>query len=257
MRTRSRLLLAGLLMGFVSAAAAAEAPIELYRRGDYAAAIAAAEAQNTAESLTLAARVTLAEANLRDTPCVPCLKRGEALAQRAIAADPNRAEAYMWYSVALGYQARLLSLLQAQSGKYGERSKAALDKALQLEPRNGQLLASLGGWHIEVVRIGGSLLASALYGAKLQTGIDLYRRGIAADPERLMLPYQFALSLSGYDLNRYRGEIESNLQRTIGLMPDNAYEVVIKQRAGQLLQLLRSGDLVAYRALLRKFQGYA
>ena len=56
--------LAGLFL-LMLPAQAAESPRELYTRGDYAAAIAAAEADPTAENLALAARAALGDANLR------------------------------------------------------------------------------------------------------------------------------------------------------------------------------------------------
>src|SRR5688572_1392898 len=95
------------LAAIVPARAADNAPaMALFEKGDYLAAVKAGAAEGTATSLTLAARATLADATLREAPCLECLQSAEALARRAIAADPNNMEGHIHLAVALGSQAR-------------------------------------------------------------------------------------------------------------------------------------------------------
>jgi hypothetical protein len=238
-----------------AAAAAADGTRTLYVKGDYAAAIASGEQDASGEALALAARATLAEANIRDRPCLPCLDRAEALARRAIAAEPGRVESYVLLAVSLGYKARLVGMLRARLANYGEQAKQALETALRLAPADPSALAALGGWHIEVVRIGGAL-GTALYGARVQTGQDYYRRGIAADPGNLVLPYQYALSLSGYDLAAHRQDVAALLGAAAAGTPRTAYDGVLKTRAARLLELLRENDTRAALQLVNRYQGY-
>ena len=243
------------LMAGLSHAFAAASPRDLYVRGDYAAAIQAGEAAGTGEALAFAARAAIADAVLRDSPCLSCLKRGEDLAQRATEVEPGRAEAYVLLAVAMGLEARIVGVLRAQGARYPERAKQALEKAMTLDPGGGSTLAAMAAWHIEVVRNGGAL-GTMLYGAKAETGLSLYRRGIAAEPDNLVLPYQFALSLSGYATDRYREEIEKSLAAAAAGTPRTAYETGLKMRASRLLETLRTGNANAYRALVKKYQGY-
>jgi hypothetical protein len=243
------------LLATLSHALAAASARDLYIRGDYAAATQAGEAAATGESLAFAARAAIAEATLRDAPCLSCLKRAEDLARRATLAEPGRAEAYVLLAVSMGLEARIVGVLRAQAARYPERAKDALGKAVALDPQGGATLAAMAAWHLEVVRNGGAL-GTLLYGARAETGIDLYRRGIAAEPANLVLPYQFALSLSGYALDRYRGEVEMLLAAAIRGMPRTAYERALKARAARLLEVLHAGNARAYAALIAKYQGY-
>src|ERR1700687_3552529 len=84
-------------------------PMDLYRAGNYEAAVAAGEAEGSGESLAVAARAVLADANLRDVPCMPCQQRAERLARRSIALDTKHPEAFVYLAGTLGYEARLVS----------------------------------------------------------------------------------------------------------------------------------------------------
>src|SRR5436309_7477725 len=99
---------AALLVACVSASGVraqdAAAAFERYRMGDYAGAIATGEAANTGEGLAVATRAAFADANLRDMPCLSCLKRVEDLARRSIALDMNHPDAYVYLAAAMGYE---------------------------------------------------------------------------------------------------------------------------------------------------------
>jgi hypothetical protein len=226
----------------------------LYVDGDYNGAIEAAEREPNGESLAAAARAAIADANLRDRPCLTCLERAEALARRAIAAEPARVESHVLLAVTLGYKARIVGMLRARLANYAEQAKTELETALRLAPNDGSALAAFGGWHIEVVRLAG-WLGTALYGARLETGKQYYRRGIAADPDNLVLKFQFALSLAGYDLNANRDDVDGLLTAAAAGLPRTAYERVLKSRAAQLLEAVRRNPRAAL-ALVNTYQGY-
>ena len=69
-----------LLFSVVGAAEAAPqnlSALQIYERGDYLAAAKAAEQEGGGEGFALAARSTLADATLREQPCMECLKQAE------------------------------------------------------------------------------------------------------------------------------------------------------------------------------------
>lgn len=235
--------------------AAAETVRDLYVRGDYAGAMREGEAQNTSTVLAEAARAAIADAQLRDMPCLECLRRAENFARRAVTLDARNADALVLLAVSLGLEARIVGIVRAKLNRYPEQAKEALENAVRLAPTDGAALAAMGAWHIEVVRNGG-ILGSMMYGAEIETGKKFFRQGIAADAGNLVLPYQYALSLAGYDAARNRGEIVPLFEAAASGSPRTAYEAALKARAGELAQVLKDGPSHTFTDLVKKYQGY-
>ena len=240
---------------FLGASPAPQAS-DLYAAGKYEDAIAAGLAQNNAQGFVVSARAALAEEQLRDTPCLDCLKRAESFARRAIAADPSVPEGHIYVAAILGYEARIVGIVQARLNGYPEEAKRQLDEALHLDPGNAWALAALGGWNIEIVHRGGAFAAQLLYGANVKTGLDDFGKAFAAQPGNLVLRFQEALTLSGYDLDAYRGAIKDGLQRAASGNPETAYDRAIQARAASLLKLLQAGNDGTFLVQVRKYQGY-
>jgi hypothetical protein len=230
--------------------------MDLYRAGNYEAAVAAGEVEGTGESLAVAARAVLADANLRDAPCMTCLRRAEALARRSIALDTKHPEPFVYLAATLGYEARLVGSLHARFARYPEQAKEAIDRALAVAPDDSWSLAAAGTWHIEVVRNAGSLLARALYGASVKMGEDYLRRAVAAEPEDLVIRLQHALLLSGLDLDTNKEEVIAELAAATRTEPRTAYERAIEVRAARLLDLIKANRRAEYMALVNRYQGY-
>ncbi len=232
------------------------APIDLYTAGNYEAAIEAGIAEGGGEGLSVAARAALALASLAETPCLECLERVEALARDTLAADPYQYEAYVYLAASFGYQARIVGLMRAYFGHYPEHAKEALDTALVLVPDDPWTLAALGAWHIEVIRSGGRVLGKTIYGGDFETGIALFRQALAMGPDNLVIRFHFSLSLSSFDLDKYRGEVQALLMEAAAIPPRTAYERVVVQRANRLLELHADGDGDAFLEQVRRYQGY-
>jgi hypothetical protein len=241
---------------------AAGAPLDsnalfaLYAQGHYEEAMREGAAANTAPGLAIAARAALADAMMRPTPCLLCLKRGESFARRAIAADWNASDGHVWLAAALGYETRVIGLVRARLDNDPAQAKEHLDAALKAQSDNAYALAALGGWHVEVVKTGGDFLAGKLYGASREQGLTLFDRAIKAAPHNVAVRYQIALSLAGLDPEQYRSRIESELNAAIQAPPETTYEKFVQSRAAELLALLKRGDRDAFDTKLRTFQGY-
>jgi tetratricopeptide (TPR) repeat protein len=243
-------------VAIVPARAADNASAALFAKGDYLAAAKAGAAEGTATSLALAARATLADATLRDAPCLECLKNAEALARRAIAADPNNMEGHIHLAVALGYQARIIGPIRARFARFPEQAKEEIETALRLAPNSHWALSAAGGFNIEVVRSGGRLLGSLLYDASFENGVAYFHRAIVADPENPLIKLQYALALTGYSFDARRAEITAVLDACMRDMPGNVYEQAMKERAGRLLALLSENKVDDYLVLARRYQGF-
>ncbi|MES2255124.1 MAG: hypothetical protein V4559_08790 [Pseudomonadota bacterium] len=246
------------LLALVLAAAPAEnGPLfALYAQGQYEEAMRQGGAAGTAAGLAIAARAAMADAMMRPTPCLECLKRGEAYARRAIAADKDAPDGHVWLAAALGYEARIVGLVRARLDNDPAQAKANLDDALRVQPENAYALAALGGWNVEIVRTGGKFLANKLYGASIEQGIILFDRAVRAAPRNVAVRYQIGLSLAGLNPEIHRNRIDNELEAAIRAMPETAYEKFVQGRAAELLTLLKRGDRETFEIKLRAFQGY-
>jgi hypothetical protein len=250
-----RLLLALVLMATPALAANADL-YALYAGGRYDEAIRGGNAARHAYGYAIAARAALADAVLRDAPCMECLKRGEGFARKAVAADPNLADGQIWLAVSLGYEARITGAVLARLRDAPGQSKAALDAAMKSESSNPYAVSALGGWHIEIVRGGGAYLARLLYGATEAQAITLFDRAVKIAPENVAVRYQIALSLAGFDPEKYHARIEGELTAALRNNPATTYEKAMQSRAGDLLTALRRDDRDGLDDKVRKYQGY-
>src|SRR5262245_31367374 len=94
------------------AAARAQIPDQAQRDfddGQFVSAAEIAEAVGDADALAFAARARTADAVTRARAfCRPCLEQAEATAKQAIKRDPNFAEGYVQYAIAIGFRGRLI-----------------------------------------------------------------------------------------------------------------------------------------------------
>ncbi|MDE2134443.1 MAG: hypothetical protein KGM97_02330 [Alphaproteobacteria bacterium] len=245
------------LAGLVAAhAEAPPTPYQLYADGRYDEAVRAGLAQNDAAGFCDAARAVLAQEASRDKPCLDCLQRAESYARRAVAADPKFAAGHIYLAVSLGLEEHIEGPVVARLRRYPDQAKRSLDAALAAEPKSAWALAARGGWNLAIVRGGGRVLADMIYGATLAKGLADFAAAFQAAPDNFVLRYQYALSLSDYDADRFHAAIEDALTRAANGTANTAYERMMRTRAGELLYLFKKGDRDAYATRVRKYQGY-
>lgn len=238
------------------AVAAMPSPYEVYAAGRYADAMKAGVAAHDANGYLVAARAALADAQSRPDLCLDCLKRAEDFARKSIAADPKLPEAHVYLAVAMGYEARIVGPVWARAHDYPGQAKDELDAALKLDPKDPWALAALGGWNVEIVRTGGDTLANWLYGATVDKGLAAFAAAFRAAPDNLSIRYQYALSLAGYDKDRFARQIRDSFARIAHDRPATAYEALARSRAAELAALLARGDREGFDARVRRYQGY-
>ena len=253
---RAALLALLLLLPAAARAATTEEIFALYARGDYEQAMKAGEVARTAPGYAIAARAVLADAMLRDSPCLECLERAERLSRQAVATDPRHAFGQLWLAVSLGYQSRITGVVKARLRDAPGQSKLALDAAIGADPQNPYAVSALGGWHIEIVRGGGAYLARLLYGARESEALALFDRSIKLAPGNVAVRYQIALSLLGFDAEKYRTRILAELRAAMAGEAATSYEKQIQGRANELLGLVNRGAQDVLTARVRKYQGY-
>lgn len=244
-----------LLVAALSTPAFASPAFDLWNEGKYDDAIKVGLAANDADGLAVAARAAASDMTMHTSPCMDCIKRTEELSRKALAANPKGALPTIYLAAALGYKGRLIGLMAAQSQKLGEQSKQAIEDAMAAHPKDAQLIATMGGWNFEVVRVGGSMLARWTYGATIDKGLEFYDRAFKLAPNDILINYQYGLGLAAYDADEYRDKIEAAWKRTIAAPAQNAYEEASKKRAAELLALLDGKDKKAFKAKLDSYMG--
>ena len=249
---------AALVLAFAlvfAGAAQAATPFELYEQGKYDAAVAAGRAQNDAAGFAIAARSELAAEAMRATRCLDCIRRAQDDARNAIAADSGNADGHVFLAVALGREGRLLSSFTVLRKGYPSQARAELDAAIAADPKSAFAWSALGGWNIEIVHKGGDRVARMMYGASLADGMSAFDKAFALAPDNIGLRYQYALTLSAYDVDAYRVKIEDALARAQNGKANGVYEAFVQTRAKELRDALKKGDMDAYAALVARDQG--
>ncbi len=238
-----------------SVPAFADPAFDLWTQGKYEEAIKSGLAENTPEGLSVAARAAVSDMTMHTTPCMDCVKRAEDLSRKALAANPKAALPTIYLAAALGYRGRIIGLMAAQSAKLGEQSKQAIEEAMAAHPKDAQLIATMGGWHFEVVRVGGSFLARMTYGASTSKGMEFYDQALKIAPNDLLVNYQYGLALAANDADEYHDKIVAAWKRTIAAPSQGAYDESQKKRAAELLALLDGKDRKAFEAKLNSYMG--
>jgi tetratricopeptide (TPR) repeat protein len=247
------------LWAAVVAPASAHVPqtaLAAYGDGRFIIAATIAESEGSPDALAFAARARIADAIMRDDLCLDCLAKAQATAQAAIAQDPNQAEGYVQLAIAIGFRGRLVSTLDAQSEGLAEKGRTAIDRALELDPRNSWARASLGGWHLEIVHRAGSILASVLYDANEEEGLVNFRAALAGDPGSLLLHYHYALSILALDAERFRGEALATLNAGYKDTRTDALLAFTRKRTDRLMETLKTGSIDDIETLVHRYQGY-
>lgn len=230
---------------------------QAYADGRFIMAATLGEAEGSGEAMAFAAQARIADAITRDEGiCIDCLVRAEETAQTAIARDPKLAEGYVQLAVAIGFRGRLLSVMEAQSEGLAEKGRAAIDKALELDPTNVWAHAALGGWHLEIVRRAGALLAGALYDAREDEGLKFFRQALAADPNSLVIHFHYALSILALDVEKFRVEATRALDEGDKDTRTDTMTRLTREHLEKLRAALKSATDKEIAALVRHFQGF-
>ena len=228
----------------VTAATPYDEATRLFERGQYREAATLAAKGNTASSLALAARASLVYAIYMADPFQRPIEveKGAAFASKALDLDPDLVEARLQLVVALHQQSRAASPISAFFLGYADEARIHLDKALRLDPNNPWIHSLLGGWHFEVVRRAGPLLAENLYAATLKDGRIAFSKAKKLMPRNIVMQYYFARALLQTDPDTYRKEAVRELETTLAIQPANHLDKVIAIRARTILDAVKTGS---------------
>ena len=169
-------------------------------------------------------------------------RTAEDYARRAVKANPNSTWGYFFLGASLGHVA-VVSPIARQVELAGE-IRAALEKSLALDARNGFAYHAYGVWHRKISEIGkmSRVVASVLYGRSLPEGsmeksIEYLKEAIALNPTVIISRLELAntyLAMEDFPAAR---TMLSSIRNLPAQFSDDAKH---KQKAEELLEEIKS-----------------
>jgi tetratricopeptide (TPR) repeat protein len=169
-------------------------------------------------------------------------RTAEDYARRAVKVDPNSTWGHFYLAASLGHIA-VVSPVARQVELAGE-IRAALDKSLALDARNGFAYHAYGVWHRKMSEIGkmSRVFASVLYGRSLPEGstdqsIEYLKKAIALNPTIIISRLELANTyIAVEDFPAARSMLSSVRNLPVQFSDDAKH----KQKAEELLEEIKS-----------------
>lgn len=246
------------LAGFAPAAAddAADRAHILYQAGLYAAAAAAGESSDTADGRATAARALAARAFLMKDArqSAGVAREARRAAEDALALDPAHVEARLQLAVSFWLEAREAPPIESYLRGLPQRGLALIEEAIAEDPDEAWGYALRGGWHIGVVRYGGSRGARML-GASVEQGVADFYRAMELAPDDAAIAVQCALAFLSLDPERYGEHARVALARARAARADDAFEAEMQARGAMLEDMLDRRDARDVAAVVDRWVG--
>ena len=110
-------------------------------------------------------------------------------------ADPKNANAYYLHAFALGRYAQGISIVKALKEGIGTKVKNSLDTAIKLSPKHADAHIGLGTYHAEIIDSVGAMLGGLTYGAKKETGEEMFTKALKLNPDSAIARIEMANGL--------------------------------------------------------------
>ena len=112
-------------------------------------------------------------------------------AEAQLAKEPDNANAHYMVAFALGRYSQGISVAKALSQGLGSKVKAALERAIALQPKHADAHIALGAFHAEVIDKVGSLLGRT-QGASKDTGLAMFKTALKLNPTSAIAMVEYA-----------------------------------------------------------------
>ena len=241
LKTISSCLFITTLLGPIAHADDIDTVTELMRDGKFLEAASVAADLGKSEGFTLAARALAIYGYeiANDGEKQKYFKRAIGYAKKAVELDPNSSAASLEISHTLGRYAQTIGVAEALTGGFAEKTKAAMDRAVELDPENFKAHLSIGSWNAEIVAAAG-FMAKMLYGATEKNALASYQRALDLQPASGLVHFEYAMGLLRLGSENTSLAI-THLQKALSnLETKDAYEQIIRQKAERALRELQN-----------------
>lgn len=202
----------------------------------------AASEEESADRLAFQARSLLAQAIFQgEQPEAELLNSAESLSAKALSLDASHQEARMQLAIAISMKSRVMSLREIGDRGYDKLTRGLANDVLEADPDNAWAHGFLSVWHIEARRMAGMFLAG-MVGASLEDAETHYQAAVDAQPDNLVIKWQYAPALMAFKPKKYRDEIATLLSEVCGAQPADALEETVQTRAERFRMLMTSED---------------
>ncbi|WP_424951117.1 hypothetical protein [Deinococcus sp.] len=213
---RQLILTALLAVSTVSLADSLKEANTLLDKGDWQAATAMGTALNTSDGFAVAAKATTLGASVSaEAAKRGLLEKAQGYANQAVKLNDENASAYFELARADGRLAQFVGILQ--SLPLARDIKAALQKAISLDPKMDEGYAALGLWNAELVAKGGFVAFS--YGADASQVTANFEKAVAIAPTTIAHRLEYANSLLKLDSTKNKAAALAQLKKAVTLAP--------------------------------------
>ena len=215
-----------------------------YNEGQFTEAAQMAEAVGTSEGYALASKsLTIYGRYIAGNDEKRLLfEQAIELANKAIHANPNNAEAYLELVRAIGQHSNHISKVTALKENYAKKSREGIENAIRISPDFASAYVSLGRWHVGIIARVGSLVARVTYGAKKKVAIKSFDRAIELNIEDKADYLEIAIGYQELSYKKYKGKVHDLLKRAIEMPSKDAYDSIIHEETLKLLGSLESSS---------------
>jgi hypothetical protein len=116
-------------------------------------------------------------------------------AEQQISQDQDNINAYYWHAFALGRYSQGISVAKALAQGIGNKVKTNLETVIKRQPNHPDAHIALGAFHAEVIDKVGTLIGAMAYGARRDTGMNMFAQALKLHMESAagMIEYAHAL----------------------------------------------------------------
>jgi tetratricopeptide (TPR) repeat protein len=150
---------------------------------------------------------------------------------------PALASAWYWQGYALGRYSQGISVAKALAKGLGAQVRQALQTAIDREPRHADAHLALASFHAEVIDQVGELIGGMTHGARKQTGLDLYQRAMALNPDSAITLAEVAQGLVMLEGSKAAEQAAQLLRQAAAFQPLDAMERLYVESARMSLDL--------------------
>lgn len=157
------------------------------------------------------------------------LKRYEqaaSLAEAAIQALPGEANSHYRHAFALGRYSQGLSIAKALKLGIAGKVRAALDAALEREPRHAEAHTALALYHAEIVHKIGAMIGGLTYGAKASSAESHIREALKLTPASPIAHIEHGNVLLLLDEKRHEDAAAAAYEQAANCKPMDAMEAL-------------------------------
>jgi tetratricopeptide (TPR) repeat protein len=155
---------------------------------------------------------------------------------------PQNANAWYWHAYALGRYSQGISVAKALAQGLGGKVKESLEKAIALSPKHADARIALGTFHAEVIDKVGALIGGMTYGAKKDTGLQLFQEALRLNPGSAIGMIEYANALVMLEGDKKCRKPRSCMNRPLPVSPDGAMERLDVAMARVELEARKAGQ---------------